>query len=188
MQIGSNMFNSMKNGVTNTVGNVKSAIVSGITSAIEFITSLPSKAYGWGVDFVQGLINGIKAMIGKVQDAVVGVADKIRSFLHFSVPDEGPLTDYETWMPDFMNGLAKGIEKSKNIVTSAISSLSADMSVGMQLSPAMVGVGSSAKTTRQDIVKQGDTNINFNGSYVFADKNDIDLFFNQAALHLNRKK
>ena len=32
-------------------------------------------------------------MIGKVGEAVSSVADKIRSFLHFSVPDEGPLTD-----------------------------------------------------------------------------------------------
>lgn len=39
-------------------------------------------------------------------DAVKSVADKIKSFLHFSVLDEGPLTDYESWMPDFMKGLA----------------------------------------------------------------------------------
>ena len=44
------------------------------------------------------------------------VASAIKSFLHFSVPDEGPLTDYESWMPDFMHGLAKGIDKSKGAV------------------------------------------------------------------------
>ena len=59
-----------------------------------------------------GIVNGIKSCIGAVGDAVKSVADKIKSFLHFSVPDEGPLTDYESWMPDFMGGLAKGIEKS----------------------------------------------------------------------------
>ena len=41
------------------------------------------------------IVNGIKSMIGKVGDAVSSVANKIRGFLHFSVPDEGPLTDYE---------------------------------------------------------------------------------------------
>ena len=45
---------------------------------------------------------------------VSGLADRIRSFLHFSAPDEGPLADYETWMPDFMKGLASGIEKNRN--------------------------------------------------------------------------
>ena len=57
------------------------------------------------------------------------LADKIRSFLHFSVPDEGPLTDYESWMPDFMKGLAKGIENSSGMIKSAIKNVSADMVV-----------------------------------------------------------
>ena len=50
-----------------------------------------------------------KGCINKVADAVKGVANKIKSFLHFSVPDEGPLADFESWMPDFMQGLADGI-------------------------------------------------------------------------------
>ena len=37
--------------------------------------------------------------VNKVGAAVSSVADKIRSFLNFSVPDEGPLTDYESWIP-----------------------------------------------------------------------------------------
>ena len=45
-----------------------------------------------------GIVNGIKSAVGAVTDAVNGVANKIRSVLHFSVPDEGPLTDYESWM------------------------------------------------------------------------------------------
>ena len=65
-----------------------------------------------------GIARGvIRNAIGNVTSAVKSVANKIRSFLHFSVPDEGPLTDYESWMPDFMQGLAKGIEKSKSMVT-----------------------------------------------------------------------
>ena len=36
--------------------------------------------------------------VNKVGAAVSSVADKIRSFLHFSVPDEGPLTDYDIWI------------------------------------------------------------------------------------------
>ena len=49
-----------------------------------------------------------------LESGSLGVADTIRSFLHFSVPDEGPLTDFESWMPDFMSGLAKGIQKTKS--------------------------------------------------------------------------
>lgn len=126
------IFSNLKNGITSILNTLGSVISNGFQSAINFITNLPSQAYTWGVHFIEGLVNGIKSMIGKVQDAVVGVAEKIRSFLHFTVPDEGPLTDYETWMPDFMEGLAKGINNSKNLVTNAIKGLSTDMSIGVK--------------------------------------------------------
>lgn len=86
-----------------------------------------SQAFAWGADLVQGMINGIKSKIGAVTNAVKGVASKIKSYLHFSVPDEGPLTDYENWMPDFMEGLAKGIRNSMSIVKGAVSELSQAM-------------------------------------------------------------
>lgn len=44
-----------------------------------------------------------------------------------SVPDEGPFTEYESWMPDFMSGLAKGIENSKGMVKDAVSDFAAGM-------------------------------------------------------------
>lgn len=74
-----------------------------------------------------GIVNGIKSCIGAVGDAVKSVADKIKSFLHFSVPDEGPLTEYESWMPDFMSGLAKGIEQNKDMVAKAVKGVASDM-------------------------------------------------------------
>ncbi len=38
---------------------------------------------------IEVIVNGIKSMVRKAGDAVSSVADKIRSFLYFSVPDEG---------------------------------------------------------------------------------------------------
>ena len=93
----------------------------------EYITGFAKNAVEWGKDLVMGLVNGIKSCIGAVGDAVKSVADKIKSFLHFSVPDEGPLTEYESWMPAFMKGLAKGIEKSKGLVADAVDGVAADM-------------------------------------------------------------
>ena len=80
-----------------------------------------------------GIVNGIKSAVGAVTDAVNGVANKIRSVLHFSVPDEGPLTDYESWMPDFMAGLAKGIEQSKRLVAKAMDGVASDMVINPQI-------------------------------------------------------
>lgn len=105
-------FVNMKNAISNTVVNIRSAIVNGIQGAVDFITSLPGQAVQWGKDFIQGLIDGIRSMIGKVGDAVARIADTITSWLHFSRPDVGPLRQYETWMPDMMAGMARGIRQN----------------------------------------------------------------------------
>lgn len=121
------VFNNIWSGIKGTMGKIVSSIKEGFNQAISFITSLPSKALQWGKDMIMGIVNGIKSCIGAVGDAVSSVANKIKSFLHFSVPDEGPLTDYESWMPDFMKGLAKGIEESKSMVAKAVDGVAADM-------------------------------------------------------------
>lgn len=131
--IGSQMFLRMRAGVSSTIGSVRTTIVNGINNAINFIRNIPSKMYRWGRDMIHGLVNGIRSMIGSVGSAVSGVGSKIRSLLHFSVPDEGPLTDYESWMPDFMSGLAEGINKSKSLVVDAIKSLSVDMKINPEV-------------------------------------------------------
>ena len=122
-------FRDMKEGIKNTLSGLRDTVENGFQSAIEFITSLPERAMQWGADFIDGIVSGIRNTIGKVRDAVSDVADTIRSFLHFSVPDEGPLTEYESWMPDFMRGLAEGIKKSKSVVTDAIKDVSKDMTI-----------------------------------------------------------
>lgn len=63
---------------------------------------------------LQGFIDGIKSMFGKIGETVSKVAEKVSNFLHFSRPDEGPLRDYETWMPDMIDGLSKTLEKSSS--------------------------------------------------------------------------
>ena len=122
-----NAFKSMVSGIGSALSSLGSVVQSGFQSAISFITSLPGKALQWGKDFINGIADGIRSVIGNVISAVSDVADKIRSFLHFSVPDEGPLTDYESWMPDFMSGLAKGIEKSRGMVKKAVSDVASDL-------------------------------------------------------------
>ncbi len=125
----SNIFTGIVNAVKNAMANVLNAVKSGFANVKNHITGLASQAFSWGKDLVMGIVDGIKSCINAVGDAVKSVADKIKAFLHFSVPDEGPLTDYESWMPDFMKGLAKGIEQSRGMVAKAVEGLSADMVV-----------------------------------------------------------
>lgn len=119
--IASSIWTAIKEHIGNTVGRmvdgIKFAIqkIPGIFSDIfgrvrNFVTSLPGEALRWGRDIIDGIADGIRGAIGKVTSAVKGVADKIRSFLHFSEPDVGPLSDFHTYMPDMMSGLASGIK------------------------------------------------------------------------------
>lgn len=147
----STAFSTMWNGIKSTVSGIYNTIKSGFDNAVNFIKNLASSAFNWGADIINGIVNGIKSCIGKVKDAVCSVADTIKSFLHFSVPDEGPLTEYESWMPDFMHGLAKGIEKSKSMVTDAVSGLAADMVINPQVNAGQMTFAGGGSVSSADL-------------------------------------
>ncbi len=130
--VGASMFTSMKNGVMSTITGVKDAIVNGVTTAIDWLKALPAQALTWGSDFINGFKTGIMNAMSGLLQAVMNIAAQIRSFLHFSTPDQGPLADYETWMPDFMSGLANGIDANKYKVIDSIKGLSANMTIGLK--------------------------------------------------------
>lgn len=178
---GSSMFNGLKNGAWSVLSGLGGLIESGFNSTISFITSLPGRAYGWGTDFIQGLINGIKNMINKVKDAAGGVGNAIRAILHFSVPDEGPLRDYETWMPDFIKGMVKGIDGNKSTLIDKIKNLASNMALNVKgnlTNTAMAGVAQGNSTST----------INLYGNYGFKDKDDMTYFLNQMALIVKGKR
>ena len=137
-------FQRMVSGIGSALSGLYSVVSNGFSSAIRFITGLPGQAFQWGKDFIQGLINGISSMIQSVINTVSGLADRIRSFLHFSAPDEGPLADYETWMPDFMKGLAGGIEKNRNLVEKAVRDVASDMVVSPKVNGMEYGYADGA--------------------------------------------
>ena len=144
-------FRAMVSGIGSALGSLGSVVQDGFQSAISFITSLPGRALQWGMDFINGIAEGVRRAIGNVVSAVSDVADAIRSYLHFSVPDVGPLTDYENWMPDFMGGLARGIEKSRGLVRKAVEGVAGDMVVSPKLADmqAVQAQGASVEAVRQ---------------------------------------
>lgn len=159
----STVFQNIVSSISARVGKIKSVIVSGFTAAINWIKALPSKALTWGADIVDGIAKGITGAIGKITNAVKGVANKITSFLHFSVPDEGPLTEYESWMPDMMEGLGRGIDGSKHRVLDRIKGFASDMSLLMKSATANANTTSNTtfNSSKASIVQ----NNNFNNTY-----------------------
>jgi tape measure domain-containing protein len=157
------MWTVLSNGVVGAVKGIKNGIVNGFNAAIEFITALPAKALQWGKDFIQGLIDGITGSIGKIGSAVSGVADKIKSFLHFSRPDEGPLRDYESWMPDFINGMAKGIDSNKSTLFDKIKNLASNMALNINGSFSGSNGNNGGINKNQTININGPVNMNSQG-------------------------
>jgi tape measure domain-containing protein len=105
--------------------NAASGLVNNIVGKIR---SLPGQLYNWGVDMVKGIANGIRNAIHHVTSAVSDVANKIKSFLHFSRPDEGPLAEYESWMPDMVDGLSDSLRKASPELISQTEALASGMS------------------------------------------------------------
>lgn len=58
------------------------------------------------------------------------------SYLHFSRPDVGPLRDYESWMPDFVQGMADGIKSNAWRVQDAV----AGPAGGIELAPIQTSI------------------------------------------------
>lgn len=146
-----NAFNNLLNSIRNVAGNIASAVQNGLNAAISFITSLPGQAVAWGRDFINGLANGIISAAQSLLASVRNIASQIASFLHFSRPDEGPLRQYETWMPDFMAGLAKGINDNAWRVTDALQGVTNQMVFTPQAysaQPALAGANGNAYSGR----------------------------------------
>nr|DAE29816.1 MAG TPA: tail tape measure protein [virus sp. ctqEG8] len=116
--------------VTNVIGDIKKKCD---------LSSLVNDALTWGKDMMKGFADGISKAKDAVGNAIHTVADKITSLLHFSRPDEGPLRSYEQWMPDFMRGLANGIDDNSNLVYAATGRLAAGMQSA--LSVPTLGIG-----------------------------------------------
>lgn len=151
-------------GIKATIGNVRDAIVTGIQAAIDWITSLPAEALKWGSDIIDGIVSGIQSAVGRVGEAVKGVADKIKSFLGFSEPKDGPLSDFHTYMPDMIDLMASGITSGKKKVKDALEGMTGEMSVIAKANVVSkaTGRGATGGTTGGRTVTQ---NVNINNQF-----------------------
>ena len=162
----SGIFQNIWNAIVEKVTGIKDAIVNGFTAAIDWIKSLPAQALQWGADIIQGIVDGITGAISKVGDAVKGVADKIKSFLGFSVPEDGPLSDFDTYMPDMIELMTKGINASKDKIRGALESLTGEMSVITKanvVSPSTAAVATGSTQSSRTVTQNIEINNQFNG-------------------------
>lgn len=139
--MGPQIINSFVSGAVQYFGNLLSLGSNMVGRVGDGIRNIIYSARTWGRDLVSGFADGILSAIHLVTDAASSVANKVKRLLHFSRPDEGPLRDYETWMPDFMAGLAAGIDANAWRVQDALKDATASMA---ELSAPAVGTFSGS--------------------------------------------
>lgn len=86
----------------------------------------------WGNDmgylFSKGLIHSAEAYIAP---AASKAAQSARSYLAFSKPDKGPLSDADKYGPDFMELFAEGMEQKAYLIANAAKNIASQIEMSM---------------------------------------------------------
>lgn len=127
--------------LVNAVPVLLQSLINGFMNSDAF-----TKAEDWGKDFIQKIIDGIMSMIKNIKDAVLNVANTISSYLHFSVPDKGPLVDVPNWMPDMIDEMTKGIYNEEGKLETAAGSLAGKLATGLNMNAELTNTGFSKQT------------------------------------------
>jgi hypothetical protein len=112
--------------IRNAFNRAKSAAQSALNSLISLVRGIPGRVssalgglggllYAKGKALIQGFINGIKAMAGKVSSAAHSIVSSVTKFLPGSPAKTGPLSGKgyvklraQRFMTDFAKGLENG--------------------------------------------------------------------------------
>lgn len=119
LQAGITLIGGLVEGIGSCLGQVGQAALDIVNTIGNEIMALPNKALQWGADIIQGIADGIWNGISAVGSAVSSVADTIASFLHFSEPDVGPLSNFHTFMPDMIALMSSGIKSNLPVLAGA---------------------------------------------------------------------
>ena len=74
------------------------------------------KALTWGKDLIDNFIRGIKSKWNDLKNAVKDMAETVKSYIGFSEPEVGPLSNFHTYAPDMMELFAKGIKDNEDLI------------------------------------------------------------------------
>lgn len=128
----SEIFESIRSAVSEKITAVRSSIEKGMEQAIQYLASLPSRFFSWGSDMIQNLIDGIKSKFEDFKNTVVEIADTVAEYIHFSLPDKGPLAHADQFMPDMIDTMIKGIDQNIPRLQKAMDGMAGSMASSMQ--------------------------------------------------------
>lgn len=125
-----------------------------------YFGDLVNKAATWGSDMIQNFMNGISSKWQALKDKIHSLADLIASYIHFSEPDVGPLSDFHTYMPDMMSELANGINRNMGMLDRPMNNLASALVPNSGINDRLDGIkgaiGGINTNTNVNVTLQGD--------------------------------
>lgn len=142
-------------------GSWQGAVAGGVIGIVGKLlgASITTEAGSWGADLVSRLASGITSGGGIIAKAVSWIGGIISNFLHFSRPDEGPLREYEKWMPDMIQGMADGIRDNAYLLQDAAADLGGKLKMQLQYDVGSAN-GFAQVATNSRTVSMGGINVN----------------------------
>ena len=113
--------------IKSRIENARSEIEQKLNLIKLFFEGFVEGAKTWGEHLVQNFTDGIKSKFGIVDSVMGFLGEKIASYIHFSEPDVGPLSNFNSWMPDMMKQMAQQINAGIPGVESAMQNVTGVM-------------------------------------------------------------
>ena len=107
-------------------------LTAAFKSAKDTILGWGKSALTWGSDMIKNFIKGVTDKAKDLGKCIKDLAKNyISKYLHFSVPDAGPLADADEWMPDFVDLMVQGINAGAPKIEAAVQDFASGMSANI---------------------------------------------------------
>jgi phage-related minor tail protein len=159
---GANAVSNYASGISGAKGKASGA-ASGVASVTSAMDNAKFYSMSWGAELVTRFAKGMNQAKWRVTAASKAIANAAKSYIHFTLPDEGPLRQIGKWGPEMVEQYTAGIKKALPMVEAA----SAQIAYAAMPSVQMPGA-----TTTNNSLTYGDIVVNVNGAGV---QNDAQL-------------
>lgn len=134
-------FEAINQATGGKLGEALSTVKGKLSEMKGAFDDLTSKALNWGRDLISNFINGIRQKINDLVNACKDIGNTIKSYIGFSEPDKGPLSNFHTFAPDMMALFSQGIEDNLGMVERAVSDVAASVGNTMEQNTYTSNVG-----------------------------------------------
>jgi len=133
------IIGAVVSGLVKALPDLAAGLVQVTGAIVDSLANLGKDAVQWGKDMIDSFIKGIKDKMPNLGEAASGAAKKVKDFLGFSEPKEGPLSNFHTFAPDMMDLFAEGIDQNINVVQNSVEDVAGVVAGGMTQQPDYTG-------------------------------------------------